>query len=74
MDPQKQYRQDLNNHAIRAGLTLTYEEASSGPQNSVTWTVIAYIGGVEHGTGVSTSKGRAKEIASYKAMVALGLA
>ncbi|PBK86267.1 hypothetical protein ARMGADRAFT_1169225 [Armillaria gallica] len=67
------YRQDLNNYAIQAGLTLTYKEASEGPQHSITWTVTAYIGGVEHGKGVSGSKGQAKEIASYNAMVALGL-
>ncbi|KAK0486669.1 hypothetical protein EDD18DRAFT_1194716 [Armillaria luteobubalina] len=73
MDPQRHYRQDLNNHAIQAGLNLTYDETSSGPQNAVTWTVVAYIGGVEHGTGVSTSKGKAKEIAAYNAMVALNL-
>ncbi|KAK0207568.1 hypothetical protein IW262DRAFT_1469367 [Armillaria fumosa] len=73
MSSQKHYRQDLNNYAIRAGLTLTYEETSSGPLNAVTWTVTAYIGGVEHGKGVSTSKGQAKEIAAYNAMVTLNL-
>ncbi|KAK0218585.1 hypothetical protein EDD85DRAFT_352446 [Armillaria nabsnona] len=73
MSSQTHYRQDLNNYAIQAGITLTYGETSSGPKNAVSWTVIAYIGGVEHGKGVSSSKGHAKEIASYNAMVALGL-
>ncbi|KAK0442600.1 hypothetical protein EV421DRAFT_1808008 [Armillaria borealis] len=83
MSSQTHYRQDLNNHAIQAGLALTYEEASSGPKNAVTWTITCLqyliltasrtVGGVEHGKGSSTSKGQAKEIASYKAMVALGL-
>ncbi|KAK0472167.1 hypothetical protein IW261DRAFT_1571174 [Armillaria novae-zelandiae] len=73
MDPQKHYRQDLNNYANQAGLKLTYTETSEGPSHAVTWTVTAYIGDVEHGKGVSGSKGQAKEIASYKAMVALEL-
>ncbi|KAK0199447.1 hypothetical protein DFS33DRAFT_1388593 [Desarmillaria ectypa] len=73
MNPQRQYRQDLNNHANQAGLKLTYEATSSGPQHSVTWTIIAYIGGVEHGKGTSSNKSHAKEIAAYKAMETLGL-
>ncbi len=36
-------------------------------------TVSRTVGGVEHGKGVSGSKGQAKEIASYNAMVAMGL-
>ncbi|PBK62254.1 hypothetical protein ARMSODRAFT_1089238 [Armillaria solidipes] len=73
MNSQRHYRQDLNNYANQAGLILTYEESSSGPQHLVTWTFVAYIGGLEHGRGTSSNKGQAKEIASYKAMEALGL-
>ncbi len=36
------YRQDLNNYANQAGLTLTYKEASEGPQHAIIWTVTAY--------------------------------
>ncbi|KAK0470439.1 uncharacterized protein EV420DRAFT_115004 [Desarmillaria tabescens] len=74
MNPQRHYRQDLNNHAIQAGLALTYgDPTAEGPQNSIIWTVIAYIDGIEHGRGSSSSKGQAKEIAAYNAMSYLGL-
>ncbi|KAG7444591.1 uncharacterized protein BT62DRAFT_1077386 [Guyanagaster necrorhizus] len=73
MNPQRHYRQDLNSYANQGGLTLTYDKTFTGPQHSGTWTVVAYIGDIEHGRGTASNQGQAKEIASYHAMVALGL-
>ncbi len=38
----RHYRQDLNNYANQAGLTLTFKECAEGPKTSVIWTIIAY--------------------------------
>ncbi|KAJ3483497.1 hypothetical protein NLI96_g6279 [Meripilus lineatus] len=69
----EEHRMKLNNYLQNHGgkERLTWKEETAGPQSGVSWTMIAYIDGVEHGRGTETSKGKAKEIACEQAYKAL---
>ncbi|KAH9920090.1 uncharacterized protein B0H18DRAFT_1122184 [Fomitopsis serialis] len=70
-----EYRLRLNNYlqANPAVGPLTRQESSEGPSSNATWTVVAFLKGVEYGRGVARTKAEATEIAAERVLTELNV-
>ncbi|KAI0334474.1 hypothetical protein GY45DRAFT_1367644 [Cubamyces sp. BRFM 1775] len=68
---QQHWTMELNNFCAKNRMTCSWVEGQCGPRNAPTWTVSAFINGIEYGRGSSLTKTAAKEIAAETALRSL---
>ncbi|KAF8913343.1 hypothetical protein CPB85DRAFT_573130 [Mucidula mucida] len=67
------YRVELNTWAQRTNSAITFTAHLQGQEHNGSWIAIAYVNGVQVGTGIASTQTRAREAASYWALVNLGV-
>ncbi|KAF9024208.1 hypothetical protein BDZ89DRAFT_1136223 [Hymenopellis radicata] len=67
------YRVELNTWAQQTHSNVTFTTEFRGPAHDGSWVAVALVNGVQVGTGISTTQNRAREAASYWALVNLGV-